>query len=41
MKMKLDDKKMKLFMEWLKTNVVSMNNSLPQNGAIGLYIYSK
>lgn len=41
MKMKLDDKKMKLFIKWLKTNVVLMNNSLPQNGAIGLYVYSK
>jgi 2-polyprenyl-3-methyl-5-hydroxy-6-metoxy-1,4-benzoquinol methylase len=41
MKMKLDDKKMKLFLKWLKTNVVAMDNSLPQNGAIGLYTYTK
>jgi len=41
MKMKIDDKKMKLFLKWLKTNVVVMDNSLPQNGAIGLYTYTK
>jgi len=41
MKMKIDDKKMKLFLKWLKTNVVAMDNSLPQNGAIGLYTYTK
>tara|TARA_Y100000590_G_scaffold86224_1_gene96599 strand:+ start:9773 stop:10555 length:783 start_codon:yes stop_codon:yes gene_type:complete len=41
MKMKTDDKKMKLFLKWLKTNVVAMDNSLPQNGAIGLYTYTK
>tara|TARA_B100001540_G_scaffold221474_1_gene195818 strand:- start:558 stop:1340 length:783 start_codon:yes stop_codon:yes gene_type:complete len=37
----VDEKQIKLFLKWLKNNVSNMNNSLPQNGAIGLYIYSK
>ncbi len=41
MKIKLSEKKIEIFLKWLKTNVVSMDNSLPQNGAIGLYIYSR
>jgi len=37
----VDEKQIKSFLKWLKNNVSDMNNSLPQNGAIGLYIYSK
>ena len=37
----VDEKQIKSFLKWLKNNVSNMNNSLPQNGAIGLYIYSK
>ena len=37
----IDKKQMKSFLKWLKNNVSDMNNSLPQNGAIGLYVYSK
>ena len=41
MGIKIEQKQIKQFLKWLKTNVVSMDNSLPQNGAIGLYVYSK
>ena len=41
MNKKIDKKQIKLFLKWLKDNVSDMNNSLPQNGAIGLYVYSK
>jgi len=38
---KIDKKRIKIFLKWLKNNVSDMDNSLPQNGAIGLYVYSK
>ncbi len=38
---KVDKNQIKLFLKWLNDNVSEMNNSLPQNGAIGLYVYSK
>jgi len=38
---KIDKKQIKIFLKWLKNNVSDMDNSLPQNGAIGLYVYSK
>ena len=41
MNKKIDEKQIKLFLKWLKDNVSDMNNSLPQNVAIGLYVYSK
>jgi len=32
-------KNINIFIKWLKENVVSFNNSLPQSGATGLYIF--
>ncbi len=29
------------FIKWIKTNVVSLNNDLPQSGATGLYIFTQ
>jgi len=36
-----DPKKVKSFIRWLKENVLPLDNSLPQSGAIGLYVLSK
>ena len=36
-----DSKNIKNLIEWLKENVVPFENSLPQSGATGLYVFSK
>lgn len=40
-KLQNDPKKIKSFIKWLNENVLPFDNSLPQSGAIGLYIFSK
>jgi len=34
------NKEVKIFLDWIKTNVLSFDNSLYHSGAIGLYIFS-
>jgi len=33
-------KQINSFIKWINTNIVSMNNDLPQSGATGLYVFS-
>ncbi len=33
-------KRIDSFIKWIKINIVSLNNDLPQSGAIGLYVFS-
>ena len=33
-------KRIDSFIKWIKTNIVSLNNDLPQSGATGLYVFS-
>jgi hypothetical protein len=35
-----NDKQIKSFINWIKTNIVTLNNDLPHSGATGLYVFS-
>lgn len=35
-----DKKRIDSFIKWIKTNIVSLDNDLPQSGATGLYVFS-
>ena len=35
-----DEKQIRNFIKWIKTNIVSLNNDLPHSGATGLYVFS-
>jgi hypothetical protein len=37
----MNPKNIKNFIKWLKENVLPLENSLPQSGATGLYVFSK
>ena len=37
----MNPKNIKNFIKWLKENVLPFENSLPQSGATGLYVFSK
>ena len=35
------EKNIASLIKWLENNVLKLDNSLPQSGAVGLYVYSK
>ncbi len=35
-----NEKQIDSFVQWIKTNIVSLNNDLPHSGATGLYVFS-
>jgi len=40
-KLPINKKRINLFLKWIRENVNALDNSLPQSGATGLYVYTK
>lgn len=39
-KLSTDEKQINAFINWIKTNIITLNNDLPHSGATGLYVFS-